>query len=237
LVLKKHIITCWAGCFLWIFTMEGQIFRPNVEVGGFAGVSYYLGDINPRTQFYKPGPALGAMVKYNLSEHHCLRLNVFYGQLKGNDLDFKDDFQQSRGNYFETSLLDYHLGYEFNFMPHVINRRKISHATPYIFVAAGYSLILTSNTTTTVKATSHAAIPFGVGYKFRINDVVAFGCEWGMRKTFNDNLDGVLNPGPEGSYSTSHNNDWYSFAGVFVTFIVYEKGFKCPGIKEQVKYK
>jgi len=235
--LKKHIVSCLAGCFLWLFTIEGQIFRPNVEVGGFAGVSYYLGDINPRMQFYNPGLALGAMVKYNLSEHHCLRFNMFYGQLKGNDLDFKNDFQQSRKSSFETTLLDYHIGYEFNFMPHVINRRKISHATPYIFFAAGYSLILSSNASTGLEAKSHATLPFGVGYKFRINDVVALGCEWGMRKTFTDNLDGVLNPGPDGSYSLSHNNDWYSFAGVFVTFIVYEKGFKCPGIKEQAKYK
>ena len=232
--MKKHIITCLAGCFLWPFTMEGQIFRPNVEVGGFAGVSYYLGDINPRTQFYRPGLSLGAMIKYNPAEHHCFRFNMFYGQLKGDDLDFKNEIQQIRGHSFETSLLDWHIGYEFNFMPHTINRRKASHATPYIFAGVGNSLILSS---TTGMVTSHATIPFGVGYKYRINEVVAIGCEWGMRKTFTDSLDGILNPGTEGSYSMWHNNDWYSFAGVYVTFIVYEKGFKCPGIKEQTKYK
>jgi len=235
--LKKHIIICLAGWFLWPFTMEGQMFRSNVEVGGFAGVSYYLGDINPRTQFYQPGLSLGAMIKYNPAEHHSFRFNVFYGQLKGNDLDFKNEYQQIRAHRFETSLLDCHIGYEFNFMPHVINRRKASHATPYIFAAAGYSLILSSNPSSGVTATSHATIPFGVGYKYRINDVVAIGCEWGLRKSFTDDLDGILNPGPEGSYSTWHNNDWYSFAGVYVTFVVYEKGFKCPGIREQPKYK
>jgi len=231
--LKVHIINCLAGCFLWIFTIEGQVFRPNTEVGGFAGVSYYLGDINLRTQFYKPGLSLGAMVKHNPADHHTFRFNIFYGQLKGNANDFE---YQHLGDYgFETSLLDSHIGYEFNFMPHVINRRKASHATPYIFAALGYSLILSSNTTP--KAESHVTIPFGVGYKYRINDVVAIGCEWGMRKTFSDKLDGLLNPGPEGTYSKWHNNDWYSFAGVYVTFIVYQKGFKCPAIKEQVKYR
>ena len=232
--LKKHIITCLAGCLLYFSALEGQIFRPNVEVGGFAGVSYYLGDINPRRQFYHPGLSPGAMIKYNPADHHCLRLNVFYGQLKGNDLDFNNEYQQMRAYSFETSLLDCHVGYEFNFMPHIFNRRKIMHATPYIFTAAGYSLILSS---TTGMAKSHVTIPFGVGYKYRINHVMAIGCEWGMRKTFTDNLDGILNPGPDGSYSMSHNNDWYSFAGIYLSFVVYEKGYKCPGIKEQKKYK
>ena len=237
MALKEHIIICLTGCFLWSLTIEGQVFRPNTEIGGFAGVSYYMGDINPRTQFYYPGLSLGAMIKYNPAEHHCFRFNMFYGQLNGDDLDFKNEYQQMRTHHFETSLMDFHIGYEFNFMPHVINRRKSSHATPYIFAAVGYSIILSSTTSTTVKATSHATIPFGVGYKYRVNDVVAIGCEWGIRKTFTDNLDGILNPGPEGSYSTWHNNDWYSFAGLYVTFIVYEKGFKCPAIKEQTKYR
>jgi len=232
--LKKHIITCLAGCFLCILAIEGQIFRPNTEIGGFAGVSYYLGDINPRTQLYNPGLSFGALAKHNFTEHHCLRLNMFYGQLKGNDLDYKNDYQQMRAHRFETSLLDCHIGYEFNFMPHIVNRRKTAHSTPYIFAAVGYSLLLSS---TVNMAISHATIPFGVGYKYRINDTVALGCEWGMRKTFTDTLDGILNPGPDGSYSKSHNNDWYSFVGLYISFIVYEKGFNCPGIKEQTKYR
>jgi hypothetical protein len=115
--LKKHIITCLAGWILWTSTTEGQIFRPNTEVGVFGGVSYYLGEINPRTQFYNPGLSVGGMIKNNFAEHHCVRLNVFYGQLKGNDLDIKNEYQQMRAHSFETTLLDCHIGYEFNFMP------------------------------------------------------------------------------------------------------------------------
>ena len=227
--LTKHIIVCLTGLFLWIFSAEGQVFRPNTEGGVFAGVSYYQGDINPRKLFYNPGLSLGALVKHNFTEHHCLRFNIFYGNLKGNDLDFKNDYQQARALDFETSLLDCHIGYEFNFLPYVINRWKTAH-TPYIFAALGYSFILSSSTG---MAMGHATIPFGIGYKYRFNEKVAIGCEWGMRKTFNDKIDGVLNPGPDGSYRETHNNDWYSFAGVYVTFRIFEKGFACPGIKEQ----
>jgi hypothetical protein len=230
--LTRQIIVCLTGLLLWTSPAEGQLFRPNTEVGVFVGVSYYQGDINPRRQMYAPGMSFGALLKHNFTEHHCLRVNLFYGQLQGSDLDFTDEYRQMRAQRFETQLLDCHLGWEFNFLPYITNRRKPSH-TPYIFAALGYSLILSSNTG---MAKNHATIPFGVGYKYRISNAVAIGCEWGLRKTFTDKLDGVLNPGPGGSYSNAHNNDWYSFAGVYITFKVFEKGFACPGIKEQTIY-
>jgi len=225
---------CLTGLFLWTLSVEGQMFSPYTEVGVFGGVCYYLGDVNPRKQFYSPGMSMGGLIKHNFTEHHALRVNAFFGQLKANDLDFKNEYQQKRARDFETSLVDFHVGYEFSFMPYIINR-YVKGRTPYIFAALGYSLILSSTTGT---AESHATIPFGVGYKYRFNEVVSIGCEWGMRKTFTDTLDGVMNPGPDGSYSKTHNNDWYSFAGVFATFRIFEKKFACPGVlQEQKKYR
>jgi len=232
-LLKRNVIACLAGLFLWSLTMEGQGFSLNSEAGIFAGASYYLGNINPRGQFYHPGVAIGVLFKHNLTEHHVLRVNFCYGQLKGDDLDFKNEYQQKRASSFETSLMDCHVGYEFNFLPYIINRKKKSQ-TPYIFAGVGYSLILTSSTR---MANDHLTIPFGVGYKYRFNEKVAVGCEWGLRKAFSDKLDGVMSPGYDGSNTPFHNTDWYSFAGVFVTIKVFEKEFVCPGMKEQKFYK
>ena len=222
---------CSTGLFLWPLTMEGQKFSPFTEAGVSGGVCYYLGDINPRKQFYNPGLSMGGLVKHNFTEHHTMRFNVFFGQLKGNDLDFENEYQQNRACNFETSLIDVHVGYEFNFMPYIINR-YVKGRSPYIFAGLGYSLIL-SSTTGTAKA--HATVPFGVGYKYRFSETVSIGCEWGMRKTFTDALDGVLNPGPDGSYAKTHNNDWYSFAGIYATFRIFEKRFTCPGVLKEPK--
>ena len=227
--LIRHIIICSAGLFLLPFAIEGQVFRSYTEAGLFGGVCYYLGDINPRRHFYNPVLAPGVMVKHNFTEHHAMRLNLFIGHLKGNDLDFKNEYQQDRAHDFETSLADFHVGYEFSFFPYFINR-YVKGRTPYIFAALGYSLILSSSTGT---AKSHATIPFGVGFKYRFNETVSIGCEWGMRKTFTDELDGILNPGD--SYAKTHNNDWYSFAGVYATFRIFEKRFTCPGILQEPK--
>ena len=231
--MTKYIIVCMMGLLAWTSSMKGQVFHPNNDVGVFAGVSYYLGEINPRRQFYNPGMALGVLFKQNFTEHHCFRFNAFYGQLKGNDLDFKNEYQQMRAHSFDTSLLDCHIGYEFNFLPYVLNRWKTAY-TPYMFAGVGFSYIISSSTG---MAENHATIPFGVGFKYRFNERLSVGCEWGMRKAFSDKLDGILNPGSDGSYAASHNNDWYSFAGLYVTFRIFEKEFECPGIKEEKKYR
>ena len=216
------------------FVIEGQVFMPNTDAGFFAGASYYIGDINPRRQFYNPELALGVMVKHNFTEHHSLRLNAFWGQLNGNDLDFDNEYQKTRAHSFKTTLADCHVGYEFNFSPYIIGSRQTTAHTTYIFAAVGYSLVLSS---TTGMATDHVTIPFGVGFKYRFNEKMTFGVEWGMRKTFDDKIDGLLNPGPDGSYAETRNNDWYSFAGVYLTFRVFEKKFKCPGVIEPRTYK
>jgi len=88
------------------------------------------------------------------------------------------------------------------------------------------------------------SMPFGLGVKYSVSKLIGVGAEWGMRKTSTDYLDDVsqtyyldlagTNPAnastkelasdPLLSHSTgmqrgnSRNNDWYSFAGVSLTF-------------------
>ena len=231
--LNKNIFGCIVGLFLTVMTAIGQVFLPNADIGGFAGVSYYIGDINPRGQFYNPGLSLGLLAKYNFTEFHSLRLNAFFGELKGDDLHFNNEFQQTRAHSFETTLLDCHVGYELNFVPYIINRRSPAHST-YMFAAAGFSVVLSSTTNT---ATNHFTIPFGFGYKYRFNQRVTVGGEWGWRKTFIDTIDGLYSPGNEDGATLTHNNDWYSFVGVFFTIKVFEKGYKCEGVKEPRTFK
>jgi len=215
----------------WFFAIDGQAFRTNTEAGGFLGVSYYMGDVNARRQFYAPGVAVGALVKHNFTEHHSVRFNGLWGHLRGNDLDFNNEYQQQeRMHSFNCTLLDFGAGYEFSFNPYVVNRRARKH-TPFIFAGIGYSLMISSSSGMVV---NHATIPFGVGYKYRVNKVVSVGCEWGMRKTFTDKIDGWLETG---GVSLLHNNDWYSFAGVYLTARVFEKRFSCPGIQKERKYR
>ena len=52
--------------------------------------------------------------------------------------------------------------------------------------------------------------------------------EYGFRKTFYDNFDGVKDLVAPSDYSWLHHNDWYSFTGIAVTWKIYNKLAGCP---------
>lgn len=196
------------------------------EAGFFAGTSYYMGDINPSKQFYTPAPSVGVLFKFCFNDRHCLRFHGIYGQFRGNDLDFNNEFQQHRAASFSTSILDVSSIYEFNFLPFNYDPRKISFS-PFLFGGLGYELILQSQG----NAGNHLAIPFGTGIKYHVNRTTTIGAEWSFRKIFTDKVDGVLNPGKPSDKSVISHNDWYSFAGFFITFRLFDHSGNCPVYK------
>jgi hypothetical protein len=78
---------------------------------------------------------------------------------------------------------------------------------------------------------NHFSVPFGLGAKYMVSQNATIGFEWGFRKTFRDNIDGVVNPGGTLDKSSTNNADWYSFAGFFITFRLFNKGKECPVYK------
>ena len=193
------------------------------EAGVFAGTSYYLGEINPNTQFYDPSPSLGIMFKYLFNSRHGLRFNCFYGQFKASDLDFHNEFQQTRKMSFSATLLDFSGIYEFNFLPYKFKDRNIVF-TPFLFGGLGYDFVLK----TKYRIGDHFSIPFGFGVKYMATRGLTLGLEWSYRKTFQDKIDGVSDPGTPAENSIISNKDWYSFAGFFITFRLFDKTGNCP---------
>lgn len=91
------------------------------------------------------------------------------------------------------------------------------------------------------------AIPFGVGFKYSFSRRISASLEWGLRKTFTDYLDDVsttyytsvdlvaegseeyedllysdptLSHQPNMQRGNSKTNDWYSFAGLTITYYI-----------------
>ena len=60
---------------------------------------------------------------------------------------------------------------------------------------------------------------------------VTAGAEWSFRKSFNDRIDGLENP--SGVHSVIHNNDWYSFMGIFITYKFFNFAGDCPAYKKE----
>ncbi len=211
--------------YLIIFQLNSSA-QTKYEIGLFAGTSYYMGEINPSRQFYAPSPAAGAMFKWSLNKRDALRFHAYYGHFRGSDRDFNNQFQQNRNASFSASLLDINAIYEYNFLPFQFNAHKRTFS-PFLFVGLGYEFILQSQN----NIGSHFAVPFGVGIKYFVSKKVTVGAEWSFRKTFRDNIDGLENPGETKYKSSISNTDWYSFAGFFITFRLFDHSGDCPAYR------
>lgn len=193
----------------------------SADYGVTGGVTSYIGDINPGRLLYSVQPAAGVFYRYNLHPRQAFRLNLMAGGLSGNDLDFNNSFQQTRASSFSGVIGEWSVVFEFNFFPYSTQGRRWN-SSPYLAAGAGIAFINTSVFTYT------PVIPFSLGYKLNIYRNLGVEIEYGFRKSFYDNFDGLtdnIDPDDHGWY---HNNDWYTYTGVSFTWKIYNKLAGCP---------
>jgi hypothetical protein len=191
------------------------------EIGFMLGATYYQGDLNSSKLFQTPFFAGGILYRYNFSERYALRASLIMGKLISNDANSNYLYQNLRNKSFNSTLFEFTPQMEFNFLeyvPHDANYRY----TPYVSLGATvlYETI----------AGIHLAVPFGFGIKYSLSPKISTGIEWNYRKTFSDKLDNLNDFNPDGKQlSYQHNNDWYSYAGIFIAFrFNTSKPSRCP---------
>jgi hypothetical protein len=213
----------WLILFLFLsLSVSGQ---RNADFGIFGGVSSYLGDINHNRLLYAPLPAGGLFYRYNLNPRQALRANLFVGGIQGNDRDFNSSFQQARGASFSGSVAEFAIQFEFNFLPYSTQGKPLDF-TPYFAAGGGISFV---NTTTFAYV---PVIPFSIGFKINVYKNLGLEAEYGFRKTFYDNFDGLNDLVAPSDFGKIHNNDWYTFTGIAVTWKIYNKLAGCPAYGE-----
>lgn len=210
----------------------------NIEVGLIGGGTYYLGDLNPSRQFLLTSPAYGAVSRINFDDRWALRINFISGELKGNDS--VSNFLPSRGLSFQSKIKEISALMEFNFFEYFTGSR-INYVSPFLFAGPGVlihnpyfgnvNLSYNDPEQGFNMSTIGMSFIFGMGCKYSVSNKVGVGVEWGMRRTFTDYIDGVSKTynenssfDPTGTHQTgmqrgnSQSNDWYSFAGITITY-------------------
>ena len=202
--------------------------QSRAELGVFGGAAYYLGDINPTWHFYSSSVALGGIYRYNFNSRYSLRGSMLFSGLSGEDLDFKNNYQQNRGASFNTDLVDLALQVEFNFQPFWAPKKsKTKKLVPYVTGGIGY--IAPSSTS------SSFTIPMGAGFKANVSKRWTAALEWSFRKTFTDDLDHLDDPNNFNESSLLHNNDWASFLGVMISYKLFPDNEDCHSYGRFVK--
>lgn len=204
----RYLKGLFVGAFLLLFINSGQ--TQTMEIGLFGGGSYYLGEMNPSIHFNKTQPAYGALVRFNLNPRWAVKLSYYRGGAEG--IDTLSTRAVPNDYSFSSTINDISVVAEFNFWEYFTGSKK-SFVSPFIF--AGVSYFFSDNA-------SGLAFPFGAGCKFSLSDRFSLGAEWGMRKTFTDNFDGVntteYQSGIDLGADETSTWDWYNFFGLTATY-------------------
>jgi hypothetical protein len=206
---------------LLIFLALPAVPQRRADFGFSLGATNYLGELNPNNVFSSPGPAAQFFYRYNFNPRQAVRANLLGGSLR---------FSNS------SELLSVFLGelgatYEYNFFPYSTMRSRRVDYTPYLAIGAAFSAVYNQS------FNPFLSIPFSAGFKVNVANNIGLELEYGFRKTFNDKFDGQTDEDNIGSQTWTHNNDWYSFMGVSVTWKMYNKLAGCPAFAEMEKGK
>ncbi|MCD7975793.1 MAG: DUF6089 family protein [Tannerellaceae bacterium] len=104
------IMALAAGSF---FVAQAQEYK--YEIGGMAGGSFYMGDVNKNTFFKGMNPALGGVFRYNMNFRWALKGNLTWGRVSGSTEGLDNVFPLGAQASFTRDLIDLGGQAEFNF--------------------------------------------------------------------------------------------------------------------------
>lgn len=228
--------------FLIWFLLSFQCFfafTQHAEIGLIGGSSYYIGEINPSKHLINEfNPALGVFYRKNLNKRYALRGGVNVAKLSASDDITASDLSEFRQLSFSGTLLEGYGILEFNFLPYQINNYKSYPYTPYVFIGAAIfrvSSTIENDGMFFIEEPNSAVIsysmPFGLGFKFDLSSNLGMGIEWGIRKTWTDQIDGLAESYSWGyQLSNNQNKDWYAIVGITLNYKILTERDRCPGV-------
>ncbi|RXP45898.1 hypothetical protein EC396_15030 [Lutibacter sp. HS1-25] len=188
------------------------------EIGVFAGGSNYIGDIGSEL-YINPTNLMGGIIyKYNLNPRMALRGTFTYAKISADDAKASNIGRQQRGLRFSNTLTELAAGIEYSYFPYNLNTHHLTQ-TPYILLeiaALNFNNVIGENGPLQYQYGSKTtvAIPFGLGYKFKVARGFAMAFEIRTTYTFTDELDYNNSKIPALTFGNPNNNDWYTFTGV-----------------------
>jgi hypothetical protein len=188
------------------------------EIGLFIGGSNYIGDIG--SEFYiNPNNLMGGIIyKWNVNPQMALRGNFTYAQISANDAKSNNSGRELRGLKFTNTVMELAVGVEYSFFEYNVNSYNHTQ-TPYLLLQiAAFNHHVVKQEIAPLQyeygSKISVAIPFGVGYKFKIARDFAMAFEIRAAYTFTDELD-YNNQNIESlTFGNPNNNDWYVFTGI-----------------------
>lgn len=230
----KHLKWPIFSVFLLLASsIQAQIY----EYGFGVGIITYGGDLSQGT-FDNPNLGIQGIYRINFDKDVSFRLSLLYGKVAGAD-DGKDLFSAIRTASFERTILEGTAAFEYHFLDYKDGRSTIRWS-PYAFAGLGFTKILNLDSETDNFSSLQTILPFGIGFKYLIGKQFSAGLEFGLRKTFFDELDGISDGDlidKNFQYGNPNDKDWYHFFGISFSYILYKIECKYQYVPNKTLYK
>ena len=192
--------------FLFAFNF---VHAQRFEIGGMLGASNYNGDLAREIVIKESHLAGGAFLRYNFGKYFAFKPSVQIGTISGSDKNFEEN--KYRNLSFKSNISELSGVFEVNFKPFGAQVRT-ENFTPFLELGIAafhfnpkaeyngdvFSLreLHTEGQTKLYKLTQ-LSVPFGMGFKYSVNQNFTLGFEFIYRKTFTDYLDDVSKTYPD----------------------------------------
>ena len=215
---------------LSVHRVSAQELEYNMELGGMAGGSFYMGDANYTTPLKNLALAGGVLARYNINPRMAVKGDLAVGHIKGTTAGMANKFPGGAHIPFSRNVYELGAQFEYNFFAYGTGAgyKDSRRMAPYLLVGVGM--------TYAPKPANHVVamnIPMGIGVKYKLADRINVGGEWTMRFTSSDRLDvthaeGVQLDDPYGINSKGlKNKDSYSWLMVYVSYDMFPKYRRC----------
>lgn len=188
-------------CIIFFILLRHAVSAQQVEVGAMLGFGNYFGDLANTPVLSETYPAGGVFARYNLSSSFALTGSINTTMVSGSDKNFSEN--QYRNLSFRSVIVEYGATIEFNYFKYGVGVLDKPY-TSYIFAGisafnfnpqtkynGGWVDLNNIQTEGKKYGLLSVAIPFGIGFKWRISKHFSMEGNFGLRKTFTDYLDDV----------------------------------------------
>lgn len=196
----------------FLFAQQNSVVQEG-EFGIGIGAGHYFGDLNTRARLNRPKPAATAFFRKNFGNYIALRVGASYAQLGYSDVyNTKNEFMRRRNLSFNTNVWELGLQGDFNFYrflpgdpylrftPYVTLGVAAFNYDPYAYLGDKKYFLRplgtegqgdTSYPDRRPYSSMAFSVPFGVGFKYSINERINLGFEVVYRFANTDYLDDV----------------------------------------------
>jgi len=202
----------------FLFCLPFSLFAQDayVQEGEFGiniGAGHYFGDLNTRAHINRPKLAAGIFFRKNFGNYIALRVAANYAQLGYSDrYNTENEFMKRRNLSFNANVFELALQGDFNFYrfmpgepdfrftPYVTFGAGIFNYDPFAFLKEEKHFLRplgtegqgdTSFSGRKPYSSMAVSVPFGVGFKYALNERLTVGFEVVHRFTNTDYLDDV----------------------------------------------